>query len=283
MSGPEILKTVSEVRAFVSGLRAQGKTLALVPTMGALHEGHLTLVETARKQADVVIVSIFVNPTQFAPHEDYAAYPRTLDADVGKLAQVGVQAVYAPDATEMYAPDFSTKVLVSGVSEGLCGASRPIFFAGVATVVTKLLLQVLPDVALFGEKDYQQLQVITRLVEDLNIPVRIAGVPTVRNEDGLALSSRNAYLDEAQYKTAICLNKVLFAMAEKIKKGGEAFSSVRTWGTVELEKAGFEKVDYLEIMDAKTLTHPVEEKAGGLRILVAAWIGKARLIDNVPA
>jgi len=280
--GPTQLETVEKLRVFVRAVKAEGKRVALVPTMGALHEGHFELVREGLKQADICIVSIFVNPTQFGPNEDFDAYPRQLAEDVEKLEKAGAQAVFTPSVHEMYPDGFATTIAVTGVSELLEGTHRPGHFDGVATVVTKLLLQTLPDVALFGEKDYQQLQVIKRAVSDLNIPVNVIGVPTVRDENGLVLSSRNAYLNEEQYDIAIKLNKMLFAMADDIANG-KPIDKVQYWGLGELTKAGFDKIDYLEIRDAKTLL-PVAEKAGRpLLILVAAFLGRARLIDNVPA
>lgn len=280
---PAVFHTVADLRAFVKDARAAGQTVALVPTMGALHEGHLTLARAGLKRADVVIATVFVNPTQFGPNEDFAAYPRQLDADVEKLAAEGVQAVFAPAVEEMYPEGAATTVSVRGVTETLEGVCRPGHFDGVATVVTKLLLQALPDIALFGEKDYQQLQLIKRLTADLDIPVEIVGVPIVRDpQSGLALSSRNAYLSAAELEQAGALNKTLFAMADKIA-AGEPLDSVQDWGMAQIRAAGFEKIDYLEIRDAATLV-PVAEKADKpLRILVAAFCGKARLIDNVAA
>lgn len=281
-SSPEVIQTVAALRAFVAKARAAGKSIALVPTMGALHDGHLELVRQGQVRTDIVIASIFVNPAQFGPNEDFKAYPRTWDADLAKLASVGANAVFYPSVAQMYPEGFNTSVHVSGVSEGLCGGSRPGHFDGVATVVSKLLLQCLPDVALFGEKDYQQLCVIRRMVADLNIPVAIEGVPTVRDQNGLALSSRNQYLDETQYGVAVQLNKTLFAMAGRIVEG-EMLSKVTDWGLTQFEAAGFDKVDYLEVRDARTLA-PVTAKEGrALRILAAVYLGRARLIDNVAA
>ena len=210
MTTPKICPTVSAFRAELAALRKEGARIGLVPTMGALHEGHLALVRRAKEICDRVVVSAFVNPTQFGPGEDYSTYPRDEAADTAKLREIGVHAVFAPSVEEMYPPGFSTSVKVKGLTEGLCGAFRPVHFEGVTTVVTKLLLQVLPDVAVFGEKDYQQLQVIRRLVRDLDIPVAIEGVPTVREADGLALSSRNAYLSPGERAAAPMLPLRLF-------------------------------------------------------------------------
>ena len=279
-SFPAVLVTVENLRDFVRDIRRKkGCKVALVPTMGALHEGHMELVRQSLQKADVVIATIFVNPAQFGPNEDFTAYPRTWDADLEKLAAVGAHAVFAPAPDEMYPPGFSTSIAVSGVSEPLEGEHRPGHFDGVATVVAKLLLQALPDLALFGEKDWQQLQVIRRLVADLNIPVIIEGVPIVRDENGLALSSRNAYLTPAQYQVAIRLNKILFSMAEKLRSGG-ALQAALYGGHVEFARAGFDSVDYLEIRDAHTLRQ-VSAQTKDRRILAAVRVGKARLIDNV--
>ncbi|MCB9988059.1 MAG: pantoate--beta-alanine ligase [Rhodospirillales bacterium] len=281
-SQPLVLRTISDLRAFVKKQRSGGKRIALVPTMGALHEGHLTLAREGLKRADLVITTIFVNPTQFGPNEDFDAYPRTLEADVEKLAGIGVQAVFVPAVEEMYPKGAMTNVFVKGVTETLEGLCRPGHFDGVATIVTKLLLQALPDIALFGEKDYQQLQVIKRLSADLDIPAEIIGVPTVREESGLALSSRNAYLSPEQKEIAVALSRTLKAMSQKIA-AGEPLAAVQSWGKARIEGAGFDKIDYLEIRDAVSL-QPVSEKgAQPLRVLVAAFLGKARLIDNVAA
>ena len=277
-----VLRSVASLREFVAAERKTGLRIGLVPTMGALHAGHLSLVRAGFEQADVMIATIFVNPTQFAPHEDFASYPRAQDDDIRMLNEIGTQAVFCPEAAEMYPQGFSTSVSVKGVSEPLEGVSRPHFFGGVATVVCKLLLQALPDIALFGEKDYQQLQVIKRLVTDLDIPVRIIGVPTMRDANGLALSSRNAYLSPEQLKSATVLNKVLFEMADKVRGGGD-LAAARQDGMNRIMAAGFDSIDYLEIRDAQTLL-PVGSKDGAaLRILVAAKIGKTRLIDNLAA
>ncbi len=274
----QVFEKVTDLRAFVAQRRAEGQTVALVPTMGALHDGHLELVRQGLERADCVITSIFVNPTQFAPNEDFSAYPRTWDADLAKLESVGAHGIFYPDAAEMYPEGFATNISVSGVSEPLEGAHRPGHFDGVATVVAKLLLQALPDFALFGEKDWQQLQVIKRMASDLNIPAQIIGVPTVRDHNGLALSSRNAYLDDRQYDIAVSLNITLFAMAERLR-AGEALQDVQEWGVNALKQAGFDGIDYLEVRDAASLQSPGEAP---LRILAAVKLGKARLIDNVP-
>lgn len=277
---PLILRSVADLRGVVAKERAQGKTIALVPTMGNLHEGHLSLTREARKHADIVCVSIFVNPTQFGPTEDFDSYPRTFDADRAMLEGEGVEMIYAPTVPEMYPEGFATTVTVSHLTNGLCGAARPTHFQGVATIVTKLLLQAMPDYALFGEKDFQQLQVIRCLVTDLNIPVEVVGCETWREADGLAMSSRNRYLTEAERGIAPSLHKCLTDLASKIREGADS-TPVLTEGVNDLLKAGFSKVDYLELRDEKTLT-PLETKSDEpARLFVAAHLGKARLIDNI--
>ena len=274
---PAILKTVADLRSFVARQREDNHDIAMVPTMGALHEGHLSLVREGFQEAGCVIVSIFVNPTQFAPHEDLESYPPTWEEDLENLSALGVQGIFYPSANEMYPQGFETTVSVNGVSEPLEGEKRPGHFDGVATIVSKLLLQCQPDIALFGEKDWQQLQVIKRMAADLNLPVNIRGVPTMRDDNGLARYSRNTYLSQEQYQTATSLNKVLFAMSDKIN-AGDSYQDVQTWGIKALEKAGFDSVDYLEVRDAQTLEEPSDKP---LRILAAVHLGGTRLIDNV--
>lgn len=278
MIGPKVYETVADMRQAVDAARAAGERVALVPTMGALHEGHLSLVRAAREHAGHIIVSIFVNPTQFAPTEDFDAYPRDSEADLKLLAGLGVEGVFMPPATEIYPPGFATAVSVGGPAEGLESATRPHFFGGVATVVTKLLLAALPDVAIFGEKDYQQLCVIRRFVRDLHIPVTILGGPTVREEDGLAMSSRNRYLGTEARRTAALVPQVLNEAIERIDAGEEA-STVLAEGTARLTQGGF-AVDYLELRDAETLA-PVDAQSARARVLVAAKLGQTRLIDNM--
>jgi pantoate--beta-alanine ligase len=274
-----IFRSVAALRQYVDAWRADGRRVALVPTMGALHAGHLSLVRHGLAAADRVVTSIFVNPRQFGPSEDFAAYPRREDVDAQLLAEAGVHGLYVPSVHEMYPEGFATTISLSGPAEGLCGAFRPGHFAGVATVVTKLLMQVRPDVALFGEKDYQQLQVIRRLVRDLDLMVKIVGVPTVREADGLALSSRNAYLSAEQRAVAPVLQRTLAAMADRLAAGAPA-SEQEAWGRAELAAAGFASVDYLDVRDAETLS-PVSRVTNPARVLAAAWLGKTRLIDNV--
>ena len=281
MTTVPILRTIEALRRQVAAWRAAGETIGLVPTMGALHEGHLSLVRQARAQCRHTVVSIFVNPTQFGPNEDFNRYPRDLAGDAAKLGTVGVDAIFAPEAAEMYSAGASTAVTVAGLADGLCGPFRPGHFTGVATIVTKLLLQALPDAAYFGEKDYQQLQVIKRLTRDLDIPVRIESVPTYREPDGLAMSSRNAYLSPAERQIAPNLNRVLREVAAALARG-EAAAPAIAHGKAKLTQAGFTKIDYLEAVDAATLK-PVERATGPVRVAAAAWLGRTRLIDNVAA
>ncbi|MEE8628544.1 MULTISPECIES: pantoate--beta-alanine ligase [Methylobacterium] len=273
------LGDVAALRAQVRAWREAGETVALVPTMGALHEGHLALVRQAQARCRRVVVSIFVNPTQFGPNEDFSRYPRVLEDDIALLAETGADAAYLPDVATMYPPGFATTVTVEGLTDVLCGPVRPGHFAGVATVVTKLLLQALPDVALFGEKDFQQLQVIRRAARDLDVPVAIEGVPTVREADGLALSSRNRYLSDEERRAAPTIHAVLQRVAAAVR-GGAATAPALAEGRAALEAAGFGPVQYLSVNDAESLA-PLERVAGPARVLVAAYLGRTRLIDNV--
>jgi len=276
-----IVRTVAELRARIRDWRAKGERVGLVPTMGALHEGHLSLVRRARQDAERAVATVFVNPTQFAPGEDFEAYPRNEARDAELLASAGCDLLYAPTVDQIYPEGFSTTVTVKGVSEPLEGVARPTHFAGVATVVTKLLLQALPDVAVFGEKDYQQLQVIRRLVRDLDIPVEIVGAPTVRDQDGLARSSRNAYLSEAERPVAGQLNVVLTRLARALADGADV-AAAEAEAVQALRQAGFDRVDYVEARGAEDLRRlgpgPVD---GPARVLAAAWLGRTRLIDNM--
>lgn len=282
MTQPTIVRTVAQMREHVRAWKAAGQRVALVPTMGALHEGHLSLIRLAQQSADRVIASVFVNPKQFAPHEDFDAYPRGEAADAGKLASVGCDLMFAPNAAEMYAPGFSTLVTVSGVSEPLEGAARPQFFGGVATVVAKLFIQSQADVAVFGEKDYQQLQVIKRMARDLDIPIDIIGAQTARAEDGLALSSRNAYLSADERAAAVALPNAMKAAAQAVAAGGRV-DEAEAVAVKALKTAGFRQVDYVEVREASDLSRlgpgPIGDAEG--RILVAAWLGTTRLIDNM--
>lgn len=278
----QLVHTIADLRHYVAQRRGKGQRIALVPTMGALHTGHLSLVSLAQTRADIVIVTIFVNPKQFSAGEDLDKYPRTLEADCEKLKSVNADLIFAPSAAEMYPPGFATNIHVAGVSEGLCGAARPGHFDGVATVVTKLLLQALPDLAVFGEKDYQQLAVIRRLVADLNIPVEIIGAPIMRDDHGLALSSRNAYLSVAELAIARQLNGHLFSLARDLSTHpGQAGNLLEAYKN-KILSAGFDSLDYLELRDAYTL-QPVEGPEGrAARLFVAGHVGLTRLIDNIP-
>lgn len=278
MMSPTLDRTVDGVREHVFHWRREGQRIALVPTMGALHAGHLALVETARSKADRVIVSIFVNPSQFGPGEDFSTYPRDFDGDVAKLSHL-VDAVFAPVAEEMYPPGHATVVAVAGPALGLESDSRPHFFAGVATIVSKLLLAVGPDIAVFGEKDYQQLLVTRRMVADLHLPVEIVGTPIVRDHDGLALSSRNAYLDPDQRAIAPKLHETLNATAGMLRAGTLTATAMEQ-GRAALAEAGFD-VDYFELRDANTLGEIANRETDPMRLLVAARLGRTRLIDNV--
>jgi pantoate--beta-alanine ligase len=277
---PRVVRTLPALRRALRGFRDAGDTIALVPTMGALHAGHLALVRQARKRAARVVVSIFVNPTQFAPHEDLASYPRTFDADLAALAREEVDLVWAPNAADMYPAGFATRIVPEGAAiAGLEDKFRPHFFGGVATVVAKLLIQVLPDVAVFGEKDFQQLKVVTRLAADLDLPMTIVGAPTIREPDGLALSSRNAYLAPAERAQAPVLHRVLQDCAQAIADG-QPIDHVLAHGRAAITSAGF-ALDYLDARHADTLAPVGSGHEGPTRLLVAAKIGKTRLIDNV--
>jgi len=280
----QTINRLDALRGAVAELRQKG-AVAFVPTMGALHEGHLTLVREAKAKAAHVAVSIFVNPTQFGPNEDLDAYPRRLAEDSRLLEAEGVDVLWAPDVTEMYPAGFSTSISVSGVSEGFCGGARPGHFDGVATVVNKLFNQVLPDMAFFGEKDWQQLAVIRRMARDLDLTLphvdRIHGVPTVREPDGLAMSSRNQYLSAAERDAAAALPRAMRAAIARIEGGGDAAGALAELEG-ELTTAGFSSVDYAALADAESLeplARPAERPA---RLLVAARIGQTRLIDNMP-
>lgn len=279
----QIIESLVPLRSAVDALRQDGP-VALVPTMGALHEGHLTLVREARKQARHVAASIFVNPRQFGAGEDLDAYPRPRERDLELLAGEGVSLVWAPTVAEMYPPGYATNVSVSGVSEGLCGAARPGHFDGVATVVCKLFNQVLPDMAFFGEKDWQQLAVIRRMARDLDLirpqVDRIVGVPTVREADGLAMSSRNAYLTADERKRAAALPRAMRTAIARIE-AGEAAASPLAALRDELLSGGFASIDYAELCDADSLAPLSTLGSLPARLLVAARIGRARLIDNV--
>ena len=279
---PQVLRTLDEVKTWAAGLRREGRRLALVPTMGYLHEGHLSLMREGRKRADVVATSIFVNPTQFGPKEDLARYPRDFDGDLAKCASAGADAVFAPEPGAMYPPGYQTYVEVTEVSQGLCGERRPGHFRGVATIVTQLLALFRPDVALFGEKDYQQLQVIKALNRDLHLGADIVGMPTVREPDGLAMSSRNAYLSEEERKRALAISRGMGA-AQALFKAGTLQASALTEAVRRELRAANLREDYVELVDAERLT-PLSTLSVGqsARLMVAVFCGATRLIDNQP-
>ncbi len=274
-----IVRTVAELRAVVAGWRASGLRVGFVPTMGALHEGHLSLVRQGKAQADRVVASVFVNPTQFAPTEDLDRYPRQEAKDAQLLASAGCDILFAPAPPEIYPSGFATSVTVAGVSDDLEGRFRPQMFGGVALVVAKLFNMVQPHVALFGEKDFQQLLVIRRMALDLDIPVEVVGCPTVREPDGLAMSSRNAYLTAAERATAASLNRIL-AQAAGRARAGDRPEAIEAEATEALLQSGFERVDYVALRAAANLG-PFTG-AGEARVLAAAWLGQTRLIDNLP-
>ena len=263
-----IIKTIDALRAFREPLWPAGKTLSYVPTMGALHAGHLELMQVGMAQSDICLPYIFLNPKQFAQGEDLDAYPKTLDQDLEKMAAIGIENVYVPNAEEIYPKNFQTMVSVSDIAKPLEGEYRPHFFDGVTTVVCKMLLQCIPDVVLLGEKDFQQLKVIERMVQDLDIPVKVQGVATIRDENGLALSSRNAYLSDDDYMIAVNLNHVLSDMARGHLDESQACE--------KLLAAGFDKIDYCTMRNSE---HFGVQNPN--RVLAAAWIGKTRLIDNI--
>jgi pantoate--beta-alanine ligase len=281
-NSPDLFRTVREFRAWAEAHRRGGGVLGLVPTMGALHEGHRTLMREARKRSTAVAVTIFVNPTQFGPKEDLARYPRDLEGDLAKCAGEGVAAVFAPDALEMYPEGERTRVRVGGLTEHLCGASRPGHFEGVATVVTKLFAVAGPSVAVFGRKDYQQLQVIRRMTRDLLLPVEVVGHPTVREADGLALSSRNAYLSAEERRNALSIPRALAGALARFERGERRVSALRAPILRALSEAGL-RPDYVAVADADELV-PFEDAAeigGRALVAVAAFAGTTRLIDNV--
>jgi pantoate--beta-alanine ligase len=275
-----IVRTVPALRRAVDGLRAKNATTALVPTMGALHDGHVSLVRLAKRRAAKIIVSIFVNPTQFAPTEDFSSYPRTWKADVAKLTAEGVDLIWNPDVKTMYPAGFATRILTEGpATVGLEDRFRPHFFGGVATVVGKLFAQVRPDFAMFGEKDFQQLRVVTRMARDLDLGVKVVGLPTVRERDGLAMSSRNVYLSPEQRRVAPTLYRAMKESAKRLR-GGDDIDAAMAGGAELIAGAGF-ALDYFEVRHAETLAPITSVKDGPMRILVAAKIGNTRLIDNV--
>lgn len=279
----ETLHRIDETRAKLAEFRAAQRSIALVPTMGNLHDGHLQLVSAARKQHDVVVVSIFVNPLQFGPDEDFDSYPRTLDADCDRLAAAGADLVFAPSVNEMYpnGQQNHVEVKLPHLANLLCGAHRPGHFDGVGTVVMKLFNIVSPDTAFFGEKDYQQLQILRIITQQLNVPVNVVGVPTVRAADGLALSSRNQYLSASEREVAPLLHATLQSIASAIADGNSNYEDLQQQAIRTLEDAGFEP-DYVDVRDADTLLAPAAN-TDSLRIIAAARLGGARLIDNIGA
>jgi pantoate--beta-alanine ligase len=278
-----IARQIAELRRTVAEWRRNDEIVALVPTMGALHEGHLALIAHARARADRVIATIFVNPTQFGPNEDFTRYPRDEAGDAAKLAGASCDLLFAPDAAEMYPAGFATTVSAGPLAAPLCGRFRPGHFDGVATVVTKLLLQAHAHIACFGEKDYQQLQIIRRVARDLDIDCTIEGVPIVRESDGLALSSRNAYLTPDERRIAPAIHRVLVDAVAQVARGVSP-QDAAVAGSAALRQAGFDKIDYLELVDAENLQPLVDRSQAG-RAAAAAWLGKTRLIDNesIPA
>lgn len=275
------VKNLQQLRAAISRARSEGKRIAFVPTMGNLHAGHIALIQHATERADFVVASIFVNPLQFGANEDLDSYPRTLVADQSKLLEAGCNLLFTPDAQDMYPQGMAQQTIVSvpGVSTGLCGGSRPGHFDGVATIVCKLLNMVQPDIALFGEKDFQQLAVIRKMVADLNMPVQIFGVPIVRDHDGLALSSRNGYLSAQQRAAAPALQHSLQALKAQIKNGRRDYAMLFEQFDTDLQAAGF-RLDYVELRDALSL-QPAAVDSTQLVLLAAAYLGSTRLIDNL--
>jgi pantoate--beta-alanine ligase len=276
----DVVRSVAALRAATQPHRKEGKRIGLVPTMGALHQGHLELVKVARRHADFIVATIFVNPLQFNAAEDLSAYPRDEATDLNLLAATGADLVFAPSVAEMYPKNFSTGVKVSGLTEFLDGPARPGHFEGVATVVTKLFNQAQPDIACFGEKDFQQLQVIRRFTRDLDMAVEIIGVPTVREEDGLAMSSRNRYLTEQERIAAAVLPAALRDAVKVLQAGGEA-APILEKTRARLRAAGFDPIDYVELCDSETL-QPLPAAREGSRLFAAARLGRTRLIDNWP-
>jgi pantoate--beta-alanine ligase len=277
---PMIARTLPSLRRALDALRVKKATIALVPTMGALHDGHVSLVRQAQRRATRVVVSIFVNPAQFAPHEDFDSYPRTWQADVAKLAAEKVDLIWSPNVKTMYPDGFASRILTEGpATAGLEDRFRPQFFGGVTTVVGKLFAQCRPDIALFGEKDFQQLKVVTRMARDLDLGVTVIGAPTVRERDGLALSSRNVRLSPGQRQAAPALYRAMKDTAKRLRAGDEIGAALASSARL-ITEAGF-SLDYCEVRDAETLAPIVSVEHGPARILVAATIGNTRLIDNL--
>lgn len=275
----EVVRTIAELRQHTSRWRIAGQTIGLIPTMGALHKGHLSLIKLAQGKCDRVIATIFVNPRQFLPNEDFDEYPRNEESDIQKLIEMGVDLLFAPKAPEMYQPDASTTVVISKLTDCLCATSRPGFFDGVGTVVTKLLIQALPDLAIFGEKDYQQLLVIKRLTRDLDIPVEIIGAPTIREADGLAVSSRNVYLSQTNRETASKVFEILKKTATAIALRNDVLAACKE-ARKELILAGLSEIDYFEARHSETL-ELIQNFENNGRLFAAVWLGSTRLIDNL--
>ena len=276
---PEIIRTLVELRSKVAGWKAAGESVAVVPTMGALHQGHLSLVRAAKEACDRVIVTIFINPKQFNNPEDYKNYPRTEEEDARKLIALKADVVYVPDGDQMYPNGFATTVSVEGITQGLCGAHRAGHFDGVATIVTKLFTQTQADKAFFGEKDYQQLQVVTRLARDLDLPIEVIGCPTIREEDGLAMSSRNLLLSDRARTWAPELHRAMEEMSEGLLAGGD-LETLRAAAVSRVERAGFTQVEYLDLRSADQLELMTTPNRPA-RLLAAAWLAGVRLIDNI--
>jgi pantoate--beta-alanine ligase len=276
----QLVHSIAETRAALRKLRAPNRTVGLVPTMGALHTGHISLVRAARAQSDVVVATIFVNPTQFAPNEDFSKYPRTFEEDCRLLEREGVDLLFAPAAEEMYPPGASTFVEVGGISDRLDGVSRPGHFRGVATIVAKLFHIVSPDRAFFGQKDAAQVAVLRSMVRDLNFPLEIVACPTVREPEGLALSSRNRYLSPAERQMALTLRRTLTEIEMRATQGEERSSGLIETGLEVLSRAPEVRLDYLKIVDPDTL-EDVDEIRNGALVAIAAWVGATRLIDNI--
>jgi pantoate--beta-alanine ligase len=276
---PTIIRTLKELRVVVAGWKAKGETVGVVPTMGALHQGHLSLVRAAKDECDRAIVTIFINPKQFNNPEDYENYPRTEEEDARKLVSLKADVVYVPDGEQMYPSGFTTTVSVKGITQSLCGAHRSGHFDGVATIVTKLFTQTQADKAYFGEKDYQQLQVVTRLALDLDLPIEVIGCPTIREEDGLAMSSRNLLLSDRARTWAPELHRAMEEMVEGLLSGGD-HASLKAAAIKRIERAGFSEIEYLDLRTADKL-ELVKKPDQPTRLLAAAWLGGVRLIDNI--
>ncbi|MFH1037754.1 MAG: pantoate--beta-alanine ligase [PVC group bacterium] len=276
----EVVQSPREMQEKSLAFKRQGKTISCVPTMGFLHEGHLSLIRAARPAADILVVTIFVNPAQFGPSEDFKTYPRDLERDLDLCRKEGVDIVFAPETSDIYPEGYSTYVEETDLSRGLCGAARPGHFRGVATVVLKLFNIVQPNCAFFGEKDYQQFRVIGKMVEDLNLPVRVVGCPIVREKDGLAMSSRNKYLNPEERREALCLYRSLLRAREMAEKGETSSAVIREEMAAMIGKEPYARIDYIEFRNQETL-EPRERAGEGTLIALAVFIGKTRLIDNL--